>query len=203
MELDLQLRDFVAHISKKVSPVSKVLEVWGKCAEDKIAGKAVSKPCDYLSAALNERLNELKTVDVPEYFIEAFSKDAEFMKDFGDNFLYLDTLTRHFGRLCLSKLGLKDSIEEKTPVEIQLIQGTPIRVLVDHFQKNSTDVEILEHLFGQATLYGSEEPCDVLCWTKVYLILVADIGLLRGLSNECFEEFAKALKKGLVMDTGL
>jgi len=125
------------------------------------------------------------------------------MKDFGDKFLYLDTLTRHFGKLRLSELGLKGPIEEKTPVEIQLIQGTPIRALVDRFQKNSTDVEILEHLFGQATLYGSKEACDVLCWTKVYSILVADIGLLRWLSNECFEEFSKTLKRGLVMDTGL
>ena len=64
-------------------------------------------------------------------------------------------------------------------------------------------MKTLKHLFDQATLYGSEEACDVLCWTKVYLILVADIGLLGGLSNECFEEFSKALKKGLVMDTGL
>src|ERR1700733_5152112 len=125
------------------------------------------------------------------------------MKDFGDKFLYLDTLTRHFGKLRLSELGPKGTIEEKTSVEIQFIQGTPIRVLVDRFQTKSKDVEILEHLFGQATLYGSEEACDVLCWTKVYSILVADIGLLRWLSNECFEEFSKALKKGLVMYTDL
>jgi len=89
------------------------------------------------------------------------------------------------------------------PVEIQLIQGTPIRVLVDRFQKNSKDVEILEHLFDQATLYWSEEACDILCWTKVYSILVADMERLRELSDKCFEEFSKALKKGLVMDTGL
>jgi hypothetical protein len=103
----------------------------------------------------------------------------------------------------LSKLGPKGTIEERTPVEIQLIQGTPIRVLVDCFQKNSTDVETLKHLFDQATLYGSEEACDVLCWTKVYFILVAGIVRLRRLSYKCFEEFPKALKKGLVMDTGL
>ena len=58
-------------------------------------------------------------------------------------------------------------------------------------------------LFGQATLYGSEEACDVSCWTQVYSILVADSKRLRELSDKCFEEFSKALKKGLVMDTGL
>jgi len=151
IELDLHLREFIVHVSKRINPVSKVLELWGKCA--------TGKRCDYLSAALNE----LKTVDVPGCCIEALNKDANFMKDFGDKFLHLDTLTRHFGRLYLPKLRMKDPIEEKTPVEIQLIQGTPIRALVGRFQKNSKDVEILEHLFGQATLYGSEEVCDVLC----------------------------------------
>src|ERR1700733_7012978 len=98
MELDLHLREFVAHISKRVSPVSKVFRIWEKCAK----GKA-GKHRDYLLAALNE----LKTVDEPGYCIEASNKDANFMKDLGDKFLYLDTLTRHFERLCLSKIGLK------------------------------------------------------------------------------------------------
>jgi len=140
---------------------------------------------------------------VPAYFIEAFSNDAEFMKDFGEKFLYFNTLIRHFEGLCLSKLGSKNPIEEETPVETQLIQGTPIRILVDRFQRNATDVEILERLFGQATLYGGEEVCNVLCWIKVYLILAADIRLLRGLSDECFEEVSRALKRELVVDTGL
>ena len=74
---------------------------------------------------------------------------------------------------------------------------------MDCFQRNFKDVEILEDLFGQATLYGNEEACDVLCWIKVYSILAADVGLLGGISNKCFEEFSRALKKGLVMDTGL
>ena len=199
----MHLRDFVAHISKRVSPVSKVLEIWEKCAEDKIAGKAVGKPCNYLSAALNGRLNELMTVDVPKRCIGAFSEDAEFMNDFGNKFFYLRAVTQRFRRSYMSKLGPKNPIEGKKPEEIQLIHGTPISILVNHFQRNPKDEKILQRLFGQATLYRSEEACDVSCWTKVLSILVADKERLRGLSDKCFEEFSKALKRGLVMDTGL
>jgi hypothetical protein len=129
---------------------------------------------------------------VPEYFIGAFSKCAEFMKDFGDKFLYLDTLTRHFGRLCLSKLRTSK----------QITYGTSTRMLVNHFKKNVNDAKILKDLFGKATLYGSEV-CDVLCWIKVYSVLAANRKLLRGLSEKCFKEFLKALKGGLIINVNL
>src|ERR1700733_1895128 len=183
--LYLQLRDFVAHISKRINPVSKVLEICGKCA--------TGKRCNYLLAALNGRLKELNTVDVPEDCIKTLSNDAEFMNDFGEKFLYTNAMTRRFESHCLSKLRTNN----------QITYGASTRMLVNHFKKNVNDEKILKDLFGQATLYGSEEACDVSCWTNVYSILVADRGRLRALSDECFEKFSKALKKGLVMDTDL
>jgi hypothetical protein len=90
MKLRSHLDAFVAHISKRVSPVNKVLEVCEKCAKDKIAakkeGKAVDKPCNYLWQ-----------------LIGAFSDDAKFMNHFGDKFLYLAAQTQLVERKQLSK----------------------------------------------------------------------------------------------------
>src|ERR1700733_11076136 len=59
--------------------------MWEKCAKD----KATDKHCNYLSAALSGRLNELKTVYVPAYYLGAFRKDTQFMEHFGNEFIFL------------------------------------------------------------------------------------------------------------------
>ena len=76
--------------------------MWEKCAKD----KATDKHCNYLSAALSGRLNELKTVYVPEYYLGAFRKDAQFMKDFGNEFIFYIELFFQMSQAYTNSLGI-------------------------------------------------------------------------------------------------